>query len=161
MYYHETFLQSIARFYAIKVELFEDVIRKTIEQNQILTQTEVNLDRFEKMMEEKEVLMEKLKIVDEDVSALFQTGSGVINKVLESEQENIELVKVQLDKLRGIGERLSEMENSNLRLYNNYVKSKAQIIQSFRQAKTAAGRYSQNMKNTHQNDMSYFLDRKK
>lgn len=144
-----------------KLEIIEAFLRIAANQHVILSQKDMDLEVFDRTLDEKEALMETLGQIDTIMDELTARGQKLLGTDLEAYMERIEALKKQSDRMDWIGSQLKELEEKNKRFLDNFISSKRQDVKNFRRTKYATNHYNQNMRNAHQNDRSYFMDRKK
>lgn len=154
-------LDKIEKYLDQKVILFQQLQTLTEEQSQMLAVEEINLETFEVLLEAKDNPIKKIDHIDEALSTIIDQHQHLLTSGLEAHNEQIDRIKLRLEQINAIGLELSRIEETNKNKLNQHFNLKRQDSLSFKKSKQAASKYNQNMGNTHQNDMSYFMDRKK
>ncbi|PKM52713.1 MAG: hypothetical protein CVV02_00840 [Firmicutes bacterium HGW-Firmicutes-7] len=154
-------LDTVEEYINQKLEVFHQVRTLTLEQAKVLEIEEVDLQYFEKFLDTKDQYLQNLNQINEDLSSVLVQNEQLLSSGLEAHKEQIEQIKDKLEQQTLIGEDIKKIEDSNKKRLNLQLNIKREGIHSFKKSKKAASKYSQNMSSTHQNEMSYFMDRKK
>lgn len=144
-----------------KEELLNTLIKLTKEQENILADSILPLDRFDSVMEEKDKVIDHLNQAENGFEAIYQR----VEKELPANKDQIkpEILKIQ-QLIRNITDKsmvIQAMESRNKDKLVMQLAGRRQEIRSFKATNHAADRYHQNMANQHQEGQSYFLDKKK
>lgn len=143
-----------------KREVLEKIIEYTLEQELVLSETEVDLDRFGDLIDEKQKWIDQLNLLDTGFEKLFERVKEEIQLHRENYQVEIEemqkLIKIITD--QGVVLKTSELRNKVS--FEQYSANKKKEIRAFKMSNTSASKYYQNMSDQHQGQ-SYFLDKKK
>lgn len=143
-----------------KREVLEKIIEYTLEQELVLSESEVDLDRFGDLIDEKQKWIDQLNLLDTGFEKLFERVKEEIQLHRENYQVEIEemqkLIKIITD--QGIVLKTSELRNKVS--FEQYSANKKKEIRAFKMSNTSVSKYYQNMADQHQGQ-SYFLDKKK
>ena len=143
-----------------KREVLDKIIEYTLEQELVLSETEVDLDRFGDLIDEKQKWIDQLNLLDTGFEKLFERVKEEIQLHRENYQVEIEemqkLIKIITD--QGVVLKTSELRNKVS--FEQYSANKKKEIRAFKMSNTSASKYYQNMSDQHQGQ-SYFLDKKK
>lgn len=156
-------LDTIENCLVQKLEAFRQLKSLTEEQSMLLTTEEKNIEVFEELIGKKENQFVQLVALDEVITNVQSQHQNehLLSSGLEPYQEQIDQIRVTIEVIAGLANAISDLENENKSKINHYFNSKKTNIQTFKKSKAAASKYTQNMRDTHQNYMSYFMDRKK
>lgn len=157
----KTLLDTIEKSINQKFELFQQLQALTLEQAQVLEVDEIDFPSFEKLLDAKDNHIQKLDQIDNALSAVLEPNQHLLGSGLEAHNDQINQIRAQLEQLTSLGQEIGKIEGSNKEKLDHYFNNKKEDIRSFKQSKQVASKYNQNMSNTHQSDMSYFMDRKK
>ena len=144
-----------------KVDIVKKILKCTKEQNVILSSDEVNVDRFNDLISEKDILLKKLEELDNGFDTTF-------DRVKEELKNNKDMYKSQILEMQNyirvitdMSVELQGLEQSNKILFDKFLHKKRNEIKDFNKSNKTAASYYQNMSNQHQSWQSYFLDKKK
>ena len=143
-----------------KMDLLEQIEKKSLEQSELIKDTNVNLDLVDFNMDEKANLIE-------EVLALDNGFQGIYDRIRSQLLENKEMYKVQIKKIQELIEKITEKSTS---IQAIEARNKAQMdiifatqkkeVQTRRNAMSVARDYYQNM-NKVKHVSPQFLDHKK
>ena len=143
-----------------KMDLLEQIEKKSLEQSELIKDTNVNLDLVDFNMDEKANLIE-------EVLALDNGCQGIYDRIRSQLLENKEMYKVQIKKIQELIEKITEKSTS---IQAIEARNKAQMdiifatqkkeVQTRRNAMSVARDYYQNM-NKVKHVSPQFLDHKK
>lgn len=156
-----TLLNTIENYINQKLVVFQQLYTLTLEQAKVLEHEEVDLLSFENLLDKKDKPIQKLDQINEDLSLILDQNEQLLSSGLEVHKEQINQIRSKLEKLTSIGEDISRAEETNKEKIDRHFNVKKQDISAFKKSKQVASKYNQNMSDTHQSDMSYFMDRKK
>lgn len=157
---NSTYIQVMIQSLNKKREVLEKIIEYTLEQELVLSESEVDLDRFGDLIDEKQKWIDQLNLLDTGFEKLFERVKEEIQLHRENYQVEIEemqkLIKIITD--QGIVLKTSELRNKVS--FEQYSANKKKEIRAFKMSNTSVSKYYQNMADQHQGQ-SYFLDKKK
>ncbi|MBC7959855.1 MAG: hypothetical protein H7X94_08310 [Vallitaleaceae bacterium] len=154
-------LDTIEKSINQKIELFEQLQALTLKQAQLLEVEEIDLTSFEELLDSKDSHIQQLDQIDEALSSILETNQHLLSSGLEAHNDLINQIKILLEQLTTLGQEIGKIEGTNKERLDQYFNNTKEDIRSFKKSKQAASKYNQNMSNSHQSDMSYFMDRKK
>lgn len=144
-----------------KVDVVKEVLKYTKEQNVILSSDDVDVDRFDDIISEKDVLIKKLEELDNGFDTTF-------DRVKEELKNNKSMYKSQILEMQNyirvitdMSVEIESLEQSNKTIFADFLRGKRKEIRKFNVNNKIAASYNSNMPNQHQNWQSYFLDKKK
>ena len=144
-----------------KVDIVKKILKCTKEQNVILSSDEVNVDRFNDLISEKDILLKKLEELDNGFDTTFDRVKEELknNKVMYKSQilEMQNYIRVITD----MSVEIESLERSNKTMFADFLHGKRKEIRKFNVNNKIAASYNSNMPNQHQDWQSYFLDKKK
>ena len=143
-----------------KREVLEKIIEYTLDQELVLSDNEVDLDKFGDLIEEKQKWIEQLNLLDTGFEKLFERVKEEIQLHREKYQEEIVEMQQLIKKITDLSVVLQTNEIRNKSRFEQYSTNKKKEIRTFKMSNTSASKYYQNMANQHQGQ-SYFLDKKK
>ncbi|HAB59322.1 MAG TPA: flagellin biosynthesis protein FlgN [Lachnospiraceae bacterium] len=154
--YIEVMIQSLNK----KKEVLEKIIDYTIEQELVLSENEVDLDKFGDLINDKQKWIEQLNLLDTGFEKLFERVKEEFQLHREMYQEEIVEMQQLIKKITDLGVILQTSELRNKVRFEQYSAYKKKEIRAFKMSNTSASKYYNNMANQHQGQ-SYFLDKKK
>lgn len=157
---NSTYIQVMIQSLNKKSEVLEKIIEYTTDQELVLAQNEVDLDKFGDLIDEKQKWIEQLNLLDTGFEKLFERVKEEIQLHREQYQEEIVEMQQLIKKITDLGVVLQTSEIRNKVRFEQYSTSKKKEIRAFKMSNTSASKYYQNMANQHQGQ-SYFLDKKK
>lgn len=157
---NSTYIQVMIQSLNKKSEVLEKIIEYTTDQELVLAQNEVDLDKFGDLIDEKQKWIEQLNLLDTGFEKLFERVKEEIQLHRELYQEEIVEMQQLIKKITDLGVVLQTSEIRNKVRFEQYSTSKKKEIRAFKMSNTSASKYYQNMANQHQGQ-SYFLDKKK
>ena len=127
----------------------------------LLDQPELDIDKFNELVDEKEKLLQKLESLDEGFLGLYEKvrialaedASAYADQVKETQQ----LVRTQTE----LSTSLQAAEERNKAKMTVHLARGHQKIKEFRVSSQTAAAYYKNMSGKHQDGDSYFFNRKK
>ncbi|MBO4414726.1 MAG: flagellar export chaperone FlgN [Lachnospiraceae bacterium] len=144
-----------------KEEVLRDLTEATDAQSVLLDQPELDIDKFNELVDEKEKLLQKLESLDEGFLGLYEKvrialaedASAYADQVKETQQ----LVRTQTE----LSTSLQAAEERNKAKMTVHLARGHQKIKEFRVSSQTAAAYYKNMSGKHQDGDSYFFNRKK
>ena len=143
-----------------KREVLDKIIEYTLDQELVLNDNEVDLDKFGDLIEEKQKWIEQLNLLDTGFEKLFERVKEEIQLHREKYQEEIVEMQKLIKKITDLSVVLQTNEIRNKSRFEQYSTNKKKEIRTFKMSNSSASKYYQNMANQHQGQ-SYFLDKKK
>lgn len=144
-----------------KWDILKKILELTQAQNEVLSMDDVNIERFDELVGEKENLLKRLEVLDNGFQELF-------DKIGTSLKENSVQYKPQIlemqNYIRTITEcsvKIQTLEKRNKEKFTAFVSGKRKEIRDFKKSNKTAVSYYQNMANQHREWQSYFVDKKK
>lgn len=157
---NSTYIQVMIQSLNKKREVLEKIIEYTLDQELVLSDNEVDLDKFGDLIEEKQKWIEQLNLLDTGFGKLFERVKEEIQLHREKYQEEIVEMQRLIKKITDLSVVLQTNEIRNKSSFEQYSTNKKKEIRTFKMSNSSASKYYQNMANQHQGQ-SYFLDKKK
>lgn len=143
-----------------KQQVLESLLALTKEQNELLKQDEVDADRFEEIIDEKDGYIKEIV----DLNNGFERVFANIGPSLQEQKEQYRSQIVQMQNLIRVvtdqGVALERLERENKEKFTMYLRKNREEIASFNKTNHMANTYHQNMANQHREWQSYFMDSK-
>lgn len=144
-----------------KVDVVKEILKYTKEQNKILSSDDVDVDRFDDIISEKGILINKLEELDNGFDTTF-------DRVKEELKNNKDMYKSQILEMQNyirvitdMSVEIESLEQSNKTMFADFLHGKRKEIRKFNVNNKIAASYNSNMPHQHQDWQSYFLDKKK
>lgn len=155
----KTYLSLLEDSLKKKNRLLDQLLKLTQEQEKLIKEEDIEDDKFDKTIEEKEPIIEKvteLNIGFEQVYDRIKEGL-VSNK--DKYHEEIQSLQRLIQELTDKGVRLQALEKRNKVNIELYLKDKRNDIKNFKLSNKTVSNYYKNMANQSQEE-SYFFDKK-
>lgn len=144
-----------------KWELLQKMLELTQKQNEVLSAENMDVDRFDEIVESKEVLLKRLEILDNGFQDLFdRIGTSLKDNSAEYKPQILEMqnyIRIITD----CSVKIQTLEQKNKEKFNAFISGKRKEIREFKKSNKTAVSYYQNMANQHREWQSYFVDKKK
>lgn len=144
-----------------KVDVVKEILKYTKEQNVILSSDDVDIDRFDDIISEKDILIKKLEELDRGFDSTF-------DRVKDELKNNKEIYKSQILEMQNyirvitdLSVEIESLEQSNKDMFADFLRGERKEIKKFNINNKIAASYNSNMPNQHQDWQSYFLYKKK
>ena len=143
----------------------EDILRflydKTKEQETLLKKEKLDVDAFEKTVEEKGVKIDSLDEIDSGFDRLFTYVKKEITENRDSYREQILQMQELIAKVSDLGVSIQALENQNSTRFKAFLTNERKMIREFNVNSRTATNYYQNMANVNRPEQSYFFNEKK
>ncbi|MDE6852412.1 MAG: hypothetical protein K2J67_07985 [Lachnospiraceae bacterium] len=143
-----------------KIEVLQKLRDLTREQQDVLQQENVDVDRFDELVEAKEGQIATLNTLNAGFQSLFQKVE--INLKDKRHQYEKQILQMQ-DDIRAITDlsvQIEGLERQNRDAFQAYLIKERKEIQAGRASSRTAVSYYQNMPNQHHEWQTYFMDQK-
>lgn len=155
----KTYLSLLEDSLKKKNRLLDHLLKLTQEQEELIKEKDIEDDKFDKIIEEKEPLIEKVT----DLNVGFEQVYDRIKEGLVSNKdkyhEEIQSLQRLIQELTDKGVRLQALEKRNKVNIELYLKDKRNDIKNFKLSNKTVSNYYKNMANQNQ-EASYFFDKK-
>lgn len=143
-----------------KQVVFDSIYNIVQEQSEVLIDKEVDINRFNELMDEKEELIRQVDELDKSFETLYER----IKDILAHNKEEYKLAVVSMQdiirEITSLGVKIKVLEQQNKMKIEFFLQDKKNMIKSFKSNSNIAKKYSKNMTNQHYGQ-SYFYDKKK
>lgn len=144
-----------------KKEILVFLLEKTRKQEALLKDDELEIERFEAIIEEKGQKIEELNRLDEGFDSLFKFVEKEITQNRMAYKAKIQTMQKLIGEVSELGIQIQALEHQNSGHFKVYLANQRKTIRDFHLNSKTASSYYQNMANTHKPEQSYFFDRKK
>jgi len=143
-----------------KLELIKGLLELTKEQNNVLSQNEVNIDEFDRLVNEKEIKINEVLEIDRGFQTVFNKIKSVVSASPQQYRQQILEMQNFIRIITDTGVEIENLENKNKEKFNNFLVTKRKSIKDFKASNKTAVSYYQNMPDRHREWQSYFVDKK-
>ena len=158
---NRTYLNILIDTLKKKETVLRELTRATADQSTLLDGQDLDIDAFNKLVDEKEKLLERLEGLDEGFMSLYEKvrealaedAASYADQVRETQQ----LVKTQTERSTG----LQAAEERNRAKMTVHLARGYQKVKEYKVSSQTAAAYYKNMSGKHQDGESYFFNRKK
>lgn len=144
-----------------KLEVLQQLLELTQEQEEILGQEEPGMDRFEEIIQEKDQLLREVAELDRGFDSVFAKVGNELKENKYQYQQRILQMQNLIRSITDCGLKLEGLEQKNKASFQQYLSRERQEIKNFMVNNRTANTYYQNMANQHHEWQTYFLDQKK
>lgn len=157
----------------IYIHMMEDSLKKkrnllsilydqTKEQEQLLVvDGDMDVDRFEKLLEEKGNGIEELNRIDDGFDSLYKKVESELLANGDEYQAEIEQMKELIREVTGLGTQIQALEKKNHERFGRYISSEREKLRAANKSQQTVQIYAQNMAGRHKPGNSYFVNEKK
>lgn len=144
-----------------KKAVLDVLYNQTKEQEKLLLEPELDIDRFNQMIEEKGLRIDELNELDEGFDALFKKVEREIRANREYYQTEIQTMQGQIGEVSDLSMKIQALEHQNSDRLQSYLAKERKKIREFHVNNRTSTSYYQNMANVHKSDQSYFINETK
>lgn len=157
---NRTYLDILIHTLQKKVQVLDDVIISTNEQEKLLAKSNnMDLDEFNRIIEEKGNHIEQINELNEGFERLYERiKEELINKKAEYSTE-IKQLQNLITIVTEKSLKIQAMEKQNYIKFQQFSKTKSAEIKEYKQSSKTVTSYYKNMVGQHQGQ-SYFIDKK-
>lgn len=157
----QTYVTVLEDTLCTKEEVLQKIYEATKRQEESLSLQEADIDAFEKEMDTKEALLQKVEELDRGFESIYEKISTALQ--YQKETYKVQILKMQemIKRCTDLGVKIQATEQRNRERLESYLVKERQEIARFQANNKTANLYHQHMANQHQQWQSYFLDKKK
>lgn len=144
-----------------KLELIKKLLELTKEQNKILSEKTIDIDSFDRIVNEKEAKINEVLEIDRGFQTVFNKVSSIIKESPQQYRQQILEMQNFIRAITDIGVEIENLEHKNKEKFNKFLASKRSDIKDFKVSNKTAVSYYKNMSNQHREWQSYFVDSRK
>ena len=144
-----------------KKAILSTLYDQTKEQETLLADDTVDVDRFEELLNEKGIGIDELNQLDEGFDALYRKLEQELMGNQESYREEIGSMKRLITDVTDLGTKIQVLEKKNHDRFQQYISSEREKLRSANKSQQTAMTYAQNMSGRHKPGDSYFVNEKK
>lgn len=145
-----------------KLVFLKEIHQLTISQGALLKVSDMNLDDFYALINTKQKFLDSIDRIDRDFEQSYNVVKSYFNdNIQKNYKEEIAELKRQIQQIIEMGIVIKDCEEQNKTDLTNFILSKKDEIKKYRNTKNVANLYHKNLSNTHKDNTSYFMDKKK
>lgn len=158
---NETYINILIDTLKRKLYLLEKIMNETLIQNELLDETQFNLEKYEASFKKKDVMINELLELDQGFNSMYDRVKEDITNNRSKYREEITSLQALIQELTEISVKLQMLEKKNkIKMELYFSNQKSEIKHKKMTNKIALG-YYKNMTDQHQEGQSYFIDKKK
>ena len=142
-----------------KINILEQLIEHTKEQEILLQEEEWDMERFQQLLDKKGELIDVLNTMDQGFEQVYERIEEELNGKKEKYNMEILLMQQRIREITDLSVKLQELEKKNKTKIEVQFSKKRNEIKNFRQSKDSVNKYYRAMSKTQIVD-SAFLDKK-
>ena len=142
-----------------KIEILEQLLEYTEEQEVLLEQPEFQMEEFGQLLDKKGELIDVLNTMDQGFEQVYERMEKEIKGRKEEYYTEILLMQQRIKNITDLSIKLEELEHKNKEKIEAQFSQKRNEIKTFRQSKDNVNKYYRSMSKTQVVD-SAFLDKK-
>ena len=155
----KTYLSLLEDSLKKKNRLLDHLLKLTQEQEELIKEEDIEDDKFDKIIEEKEPLIEKVTELNIGFEQVYDRIKEELVSNKDKYHEEIQSLQRLIQELTDKGVRLQALEKRNKVNIELYLKDKRNDIKNFKLSNKTVSNYYKNMANQNQ-EASYFFDKK-
>lgn len=155
----KTYLSLLEDSLKKKNRLLDHLLKLTQEQEELIKEKDIEDDKFDKIIEEKEPLIEKVTDLNVGFEQVYDRIKEELISNKDKYHEEIQSLQRLIQELTDKGVRLQALEKRNKVNIELYLKDKRNDIKNFKLSNKTVSNYYKNMANQSQEE-SYFFDKK-
>ncbi len=144
-----------------KEKILSILYEKTKLQQEMLLDDDMDLDDFQKTIDDKGEQIDELNQLDEGFDTLFRSLEKEITANRDAYKEEIKEMQGIIARVSEKGIQIQALEEQNSERVKMYLAKKRKVIREFHVSKKTAATYYQNMADAHKPQQAYFLNEKK
>lgn len=156
-----TYIKILVDTLARKEKILKDLLKETSKQTTILDASEFDADAFDKTIQAKDALLEKLKTLDDGFLDLYAKVSDEMKANPGEHAKDIERAQNLVRTQTALSTELTTAEERNRAKLTLQLSKGKQKVKEFKVSSAAASAYYRNMSGKHQEGDSYFFNQKK
>lgn len=144
-----------------KTRILTELLDLTKEQKSLLSMSELDQERFQKIIDEKGEYINDLNQIDDGFDALFRLVKKDIEANKDGYKEEIQEMQDLISGISDMGVEIQALEHQNSEKFKTYLANQRKGIRDFHVNNKTASAYYQNMANSHRPEQSYFFNETK
>ncbi|MEE3466903.1 MAG: flagellar export chaperone FlgN [Eubacterium sp.] len=155
---NDTYISMMVKALQKKKTVLSSLYEQTKEQEQLLSEGQMDVDRFEDLLEEKGVGIGELNQIDAGFDSLYKKLEDelLVNQGLY--QTEIGLMKELIQDITELGTQIQVLEKRNYERFQQYISGERGKLRAANRSQQTATTYASNMAGSHREGNSYFLN---
>lgn len=155
-----TYLQMLNSSLIRKVEILEELLELTEEQNLAFTNENSTFEVIEQCVEKKEPLIRQINEMDNGFDSVYSKIKDAVYKNKELYRSELQQLQESIVKVTELSVKIQTLEQNNKLKFEVFSNNKRQEIKQFKVSNKTVSTYYKNMTGKPQGE-SYFYDKKK
>lgn len=156
---NSNYLMIMVESLSKKIEILEQLLEYTEEQETLLDEEEFRMEEFSKLLDKKGELIDVLNTMDQGFEQVYERIQEELKGKKEEHAHEILLMQQRIKNITNLSIKLQELEYKNKEKIEVQFSKKKNEIKTFRQSKDNVNKYYRVMSKTQVVD-SAFLDKK-
>lgn len=156
----ETYLAVLIASLEKKIELLDQLIALSKEQELLIINDSINEERFNQILDEKDIKINRILELDEGFDKIYQNLKEELAVNMNNYKDEIQKLKDRITTVTNKGVQLQVIEKQSKSKMEFYFHAERKKIKEFRLSNQTASSYYKNMTD-HYEQQSYFYDKKK
>lgn len=144
-----------------KSKALEEILNLTNEQTELMEKEGFDFDAFNKIMDEKEIRINKVNELDEGFKNIYEKARLHLEGNKELFKDKISIMKQKIVEIGDLSVAITVQEERNKLQFMNKAKEEKAKVKEFRKSKQTAVNYYSNMNKQKSTEQSHFFDSKK
>lgn len=156
----ETYLNILIDSLNNKIKYLNRILELTKKQEELIKNTELDLDSFERIMDEKTKLIEAIEVIDTGFQSTFDRIKDIVTNQTNIYANELRQLQNKITEASEIGISIQVLEERNKMNIQTHFSGKKTQVKNFKKSRATAANYYKSM-NKMQPGQSYFMDQKK
>lgn len=156
----ETYLNILIDSLNNKIKYLNRILELTKKQEELIKNTELDLDSFEKIMDEKTKHIEAIEVIDAGFQSTFDRIKDILTNQTNIYANELKQLKEKIALASDVGISIQVLEERNKINIQRHFSGKKTQVKNFKKSRATAANYYKSM-NKMQPGQSYFMDQKK
>ncbi len=144
-----------------KLGILEKIFDATRKQEIILAEQELDTDRFDEILDIKDILVRQLLDLDQGFQGMYNRVEADLKKNKTEYKPQILEMQNLIRQNTDLGVKIQALEQRNKQRFDMLAGKKRQEIQEYRLNSRSAGMYARQMETQYPQGQGYFLDKRK
>lgn len=158
---NQTYISMMEDSLRKKKSILTSLYDQTKEQEMLLSADEMDVDRFEKLLDEKGIGIDELNKLDDGFDSLYKKLEQELMGNQESYKEEISRMKSLITDVTDLGTKIQVLERKNHDRFQQYISSEREKLKAANKSQQTAMTYARNMSDRHKPGDSYFVNETK
>ena len=160
-YQKETYLSVLIASLEKKGELLVQLLELSKQQETLIKSDRIDDEAFDKVIDEKDQRIKMILKLDEGFDKIYANIKDELTVNQSRYTKEIQKLKALITEVTDLGVQLQVIEKQNKTRMETYFQTKRKEIKNFKLSSQTATSYYKNMTDQHQQQQTYFFDKKK